>query len=166
MTKKQEKQIFENMYEEYNRCKTFVKENNRMIYEKVVELNDDENCMRLNTRYYNYQGSVFAERTTHDFCSELNYRCIMFELGAAGRQRFYKVALEQDLLDGRVITRYNIAEFYKGEVRRKELSSDMFDVMTDKERSLVSYIQQCRSDARYCDYLQKVGISKEKDASI
>ena len=160
MTKRKELATFQELYNEYSRCRDFVKENNKIVYEKVVKVEDEDTFMVSKTKYYLLRDEVFAERVFRDFRSDLAYKWVMFEMGDKDKRKFYKVGIEQDLHDGKIITRYNVAQWNNQEVRRKQLSSDMFDVMSESERNLIMKITSCKDNARYCDYLERTGISR------
>jgi len=160
MTKRKELETFKTLYNEYCHCRDFIIENNKTIYEKVSKVEDEDMYIVLKTKYYMFDGEVFAERVVRDYRSELGYKSVMFETGLENNRKFYKVNIEQELENGRVVTRYNIAQFDGQEVKRKQLSSDMFEVMSDSERNLIFKISNFKDNARHCDYLERVGLAK------
>ncbi|MBQ8444558.1 MAG: hypothetical protein IJX25_04320 [Clostridia bacterium] len=157
---KRELERMKNMYKDFSQKVDQVKRKGEENLTTSRFVCSDSEDLSLTSKTYNYQGTVFSINMFRDNARHFSYRYLLFEKDYEGKKTFCKVVFDNVNKDGAIVSRYNITMLSKKGIMHKEISSDTFDGLEEDDRRLIMFIHECRSNARYCDYLEKVGVIK------
>lgn len=150
MEKNTDKEFLEKLHKEYNdKLAKLRAEGDAHSFAEEENIKYNSIDVTFKTTYYLHGQRHCARREVTDHANNSCWQSIMFE---APNGVFYKVMDTQVKKEGKIGKLYLISALYEGRYQEKKLYNTDFDILSDEERNLIMYVEDCYELMEECRY--------------